>query len=79
MGKRIRIFMSGDYEFLSRMYGISGAQGTCINMHVHTLYMYMIYVHIMILRTTSLFMVHNHLRFTESAKGTKSNVHTTHF
>ena len=41
-GKRIRIFMSGDYEFLSRMYGITGAQGTCINMHVHTLYMYMI-------------------------------------
>ena len=27
-GKRVRIFMSGDYEFLSRMYGITGAQGT---------------------------------------------------
>jgi hypothetical protein len=27
-GKEIRLFMSGDYEFLSRMYGISGAQGT---------------------------------------------------
>jgi hypothetical protein len=26
-GKSIRLFMSGDYEFLSRMYGITGAQG----------------------------------------------------
>ena len=29
-GKRIRLFMTGDYEFLSRMYGITGAQGTCM-------------------------------------------------
>ena len=27
-GKRIRLFMTGDYEFLSRIYGITGAQGT---------------------------------------------------
>ena len=26
-GKKFRIFMSGDYEFLSHMYGITGAQG----------------------------------------------------
>ena len=28
-GKRIQLFMSGDFEFLSWMYGITGAQGTC--------------------------------------------------
>ena len=26
-GKRIRVFLSGDYEFLTRMYGLSGASG----------------------------------------------------
>ena len=28
-GKHIRVFLSGDYEFLSRAYGISGASSTC--------------------------------------------------
>ena len=26
-GKRIRVFLSGDYEFLTRVYGLSGASG----------------------------------------------------
>jgi hypothetical protein len=26
-GKTVRVFLSGDYEFLCRMYGISGAAG----------------------------------------------------
>ena len=28
-GKKIGVFMYGDYEFLCRMYGTSGAQGDC--------------------------------------------------
>ena len=26
-GRRIRLFMAGDYEFLCRLYGLSGASG----------------------------------------------------
>jgi hypothetical protein len=32
-----RVFLSGDYEFLSRAYGISGASGTCKNCVIWTL------------------------------------------
>lgn len=28
--KSVRVFLSGDYEFLSRMYGISGASGATV-------------------------------------------------
>ena len=36
-GKKIRLFMSEDYEFLSRMYGISGAQGRIVRWSYNTL------------------------------------------
>ena len=29
-GRTIKVFMSGDYEFLCRIYGLSGASGICI-------------------------------------------------
>ena len=31
-GKKIRLFVFGDYEFLCKMYGISGASGRTIQM-----------------------------------------------
>ena len=42
-GKSVRIFLSGDYEFLCRMYGLSGAAGnksilaieSCLHVHIH--------------------------------------------
>ena len=34
-GKKMRLFLSGDYEFLCRMYGLSGASGQQTDIHVH--------------------------------------------
>ena len=33
-GKNIRVFLSGDYEFLSNMYGLSGASGKLLSTHL---------------------------------------------
>lgn len=33
-GKRIRVFLCGDYQFLSHMFGISGASGVVYFVHI---------------------------------------------
>ena len=30
-GRQVRVFMPGDYEFLTEMYGLSGARGNTFN------------------------------------------------
>ena len=41
-GKKIKVFLCGDYEFLTRMYGLSGASGkqgqTMYIVHAHKNY-----------------------------------------
>ena len=34
-GKRVRVFLFGNYEFQCRMYGITGAQGLMLHAYVH--------------------------------------------
>ena len=34
-GKRIRVFLCGDYQFLSHMFGISGASGVVYFVYTH--------------------------------------------
>lgn len=36
-GYRIRVFLNGDYEFLSHMYGISGASGKTKKFYLYAL------------------------------------------
>ncbi len=35
-GKTIRVFLSGDYEFLCNIFGLSGASGKTNNLNIHT-------------------------------------------
>lgn len=37
-GRTTRLFLSGDYEFLCRMYGLSGASGMQISASLHSMY-----------------------------------------
>ena len=39
---KIRVFLSGDYDFLTKMYGLSGASG----MYTMCMYMYNVHVHV---------------------------------
>ena len=36
-GKKVRIFLCGDYEFLCRLYGLSGASGLLRIVYIHML------------------------------------------
>ena len=71
--KKFRLFMSGDYEFLSRMYGITGAQGGVREIYVH---MKMLHLYTMQSRTAPLLMVHHPLHYDEGTQGGACSVCT---
>ncbi|XP_019852415.1 PREDICTED: uncharacterized protein LOC109582205 [Amphimedon queenslandica] len=52
-GYTIRVFMSGDYEFLCYMYGLSGASGMYMYMYMHII----IKFHLSIIRSSLLLIV----------------------
>ena len=64
--KKFRLFMSSDYGFLSRMYGITGAQGGVREIHM---LMKMLHLYTMQSRTTPLLMVHHPLHYDEGTQG----------
>ena len=68
--------MSGDYEFLSRMYGISGAQGIYISYSIAMIPWY--YVHGIYFRMASLFWGYHKLGTNEASQRGASSSFTTH-
>ena len=43
-GYTLRVFIDGDYEFLSRIYGISGASGKKLHVHMYTYLIYIVHI-----------------------------------